>query len=152
VRVIVCVGVATLLAGCGAKLDNAQEAALVENAIANAEAVAENVTREARRDRLAERAPQRDSWVGKWIGVEGMVLTIAKGDEPGRYRIENSWSVDEGDTGTFDGRASANGIVFRRGEARVELVAGNGDATGLKWLAGKTDCLIAGPAEGYCRD
>ncbi|RYY46437.1 MAG: hypothetical protein EOP59_02840 [Sphingomonadales bacterium] len=151
-RVMVVVGVAALLSGCGAKLDNAQEAALVENAIANAEAVAENVTREARRDRLAERAPVRDAWVGKWIGVEGMVLEIAKGDAPGRYRITNTWSVDAGDSGTFNGRASEDGIVFRRGESRVELVAGDGDATGLKWLAGKKDCLIATPGEGYCRD
>ena len=151
-RVIVCVGVAVLLAGCGAKLDNAQEAALVENAIANAEAAAQNVTREARREILAERAPERDAWVGKWIGVEGMVLEIAKGDAPGRYRITNSWSVDAGDSGTFNGRASEDGIVFRRGETRVELVAGDGDATGLKWLAGKKDCLIATPGEGYCRD
>ncbi len=151
-RVMMVVGAAALLAGCGAELSNEQEAALVENAIANAEAVAENVTREARRDRLAERAPVRDAWVGKWIGVEGMVLEIAKGDAPGRYRITNTWSVDAGDTGTFNGRASEDGIVFRRGETRVELVAGNGDATGLKWLAGKKDCLIVGPAEGYCRD
>ena len=151
-RILLWMGAVALVSGCGADLSNEQQAALVENAIANAEAVADNVTREARRDRLAERAPVRDAWIGKWIGVEGMVLTIAKGDAPGRYRIENTWSVDAGDTGTFRGRASDEGIVFRRGETRVELVAGDGDATGLKWLAGKKDCLIAGPGEGYCRD
>lgn len=151
-RVMMVVGAAALLAGCGAKVDNAQEAALVENAIANAEAVAENVTREARREILAERAPERDAWVGKWIGVEGLVLEIAKGAEPGRYRILNKWNLDQAEPGTYDGRASANGIVFRRGDARIELVAGDGDATGMKWLAGKKDCLIAAPGEGYCRD
>ena len=151
-RVMMVVAAAALLAACGAKLDNAQEAALVENAIANAEAAAQNVTREARRDRLAERAPERDAWVGKWVGVEGLVLEIAKGAEPGRYRIVNKWNLDQGEPGTYDGRASVNGIVFRRGDARIELVAGDGDATGLKWLAGKRDCLIVAPGEGYCRD
>lgn len=151
-RLLLWMGAVALLSGCGGNLSNEQQAALVENAIANAEAVAENVTREARADRLAERAPVRDAWVGKWIGVEGMVLEIAKGDAPGRYRITNTWSVDAGDSGTFNGRASADGIVFRRGESRVELVAGDGDATGLKWLAGKKDCLIVAPGEGYCRD
>ncbi|MCR5870303.1 MULTISPECIES: hypothetical protein [unclassified Sphingomonas] len=151
-RLLLWMGAVALLSGCGGELSNDQQAALVENAIANAEAAAQNVTREARRDRLAERAPQRDAWIGKWVGVEGLVLEIAKGDEPGRYRITNSWSLDEGDTGTFDGRASEDGIVFRRGETRVELVAGDGDATGMKWLAGKKDCLIVAPGEGYCRD
>lgn len=151
-RILLWMGAVALLSGCGGDLSNEQQAALVENAIANAEAVAQNVTREARRDRLAERAPERDSWIGKWVGVEGLVLEIAKGDAPGRYRITNTWSVDAGDTGTFDGRASARGIVFRRGEERVRLVAGDGEATGLKWLAGKKDCLIAAPGEGYCRD
>lgn len=146
------VGAAAMLSACGAELSNEQEAALVENAIANAEAVAQNVTREARRDRLAERAPERDAWVGRWVGVEGLVLEIAKGAEPGRYRILNKWNLDQTEPGTYDGRASVNGIVFRRGDARIELVAGDGDATGMKWLAGKRDCLIVAPGEGYCRD
>jgi hypothetical protein len=145
-------GAAALVSGCGGGMSNDQQAALVENAIANAEATQQNVTREARRETLAERAPERDAWIGKWIGVEGLVLEIAKGDAPGRYRITNRWSLDEADSGTFDGRASEEGIVFRRGNERVRLVAGNGEATGLKWLAVKRDCLIAAPGEGYCRD
>ena len=28
----------------------------------------------------------------------------------------------------------------------------DGDATGLKYLAGKKDCLTVEPGEGYCRD
>ena len=151
-RLLLWMGAVALLSGCGGNLSNDQQAALVENAIANAEAVAQNVTREARRERLAERAPERDGWVGKWTGPEGMVLEIAKGDAPGRYRIANKWSLDQTEPGTYDGRASARGIVFRRGDARIELVAGDGDATGMKWLAGKTDCLIVAPGEGYCRD
>ncbi len=151
-RLLLWMGAVALLSGCGGELSNDQQAALVENAIANAEAVAQNVTAEARRDRLAERAPERDGWIGKWIGPEGMVLEIAKGDEAGRYRIANKWSLDQAEPGAYDGRASARGIVFRRGDARIELVAGDGDATGMKWLAGKKDCLIVAPGEGYCRD
>ncbi len=151
-RLLLWMGAVALLSGCGGELSNDQQAALVENAIANAEAVAENVTAEARRDRLAERAPERDGWIGKWTGPEGMVLEIAKGDAPGRYRIANKWNLDQAEPATYAGRASARGIVFRRGDARIELVAGDGDATGMKWLAGKTDCLIVAPGEGYCRD
>lgn len=151
-RFLLWMGAAALLSGCGGGMNNDHQAALVENAIANAEATAQNVTREARADALAARAPERDAWIGKWVGVEGLVLTIQRGDAPGRYRLTNTWSVDPGDTGTFDGRASADGIVFRRGNQRVELVAGDGAATGLKWLADKKDCLIVAPGEGYCRD
>jgi hypothetical protein len=32
------------------------------------------------------------------------------------------------------------------------LEARNGDETGMKWLAGKTDCLTVKPGEGYCLD
>lgn len=151
-RLLLWMGIAAVLAGCSEEMSNEQQAALVENAIANAEATAQNVTREVRRERLAERAEERDDWIGTWTGVEGLVLTIARGDAPGRYRITNSWSVDAADTGVFDGRASARGIVFRRGRERVRLVAGDGEATGLKWLADKKDCLIVAPGEGYCRD
>lgn len=142
---------AAALAGCS-EMSNEQQAALVENAVANAEAIAENVTQEARRVRLAERAPERDAWIGTWTGVEGMVLKIEKGSAPGRYRITNKWALDEAASGTFDGYASRSGIAFRRSGQRKRLVAGNGAATGLKWLADKQDCLIVAPGEGYCRD
>lgn len=143
-------GAATLPA-CS-EMSNEQQAALVENAVANAEAIAENVTEEARRIRLAERAPVRDAWIGTWTGVEGTMLTIEKGSAPGRYRITNKWALDDTATGTFNGYATPNGIAFRRSGERKRLHAGDGEATGLKWLAGKKDCLIVAPGEGYCRD
>lgn len=143
---------ALMVAGCGEKVDNAQQAALVENAIANAQAIAENITQEARRERVAARAPERDAWVGKWTGVEGLTLTIEKGDRPGLYRITNKWGLDDDMTGTYRGFATARGIAFRRPDRRVHLEAGDGAASGLKWLEGKKDCLIVAPGEGYCRD
>lgn len=140
------------LSACGGGMSNEQQAALVQNAVANAEAIAENVTEEARRERLAERAPVRDAWIGTWTGVEGTMLTIAKGDAPGRYRITNKWALDDTASGTFDGFATPNGIAFDRSGDRKRLHAGDGEATGLKWLAGKKDCLVVAPGEGYCRD
>lgn len=146
-------GAAALAAGCGG-MSNEQEAALVENAVANAEAQAENATAFGKAAEKARQAPNRDAWVGKWIGVEGLVLTIEKdpGGSVGRYRLTNKWSLDDNATGTFDGVASEKGIAFNRPDGAKELIATDGDATGLKYLAGKKDCLTVAPGEGYCRD
>lgn len=140
------------LGACGDGMSNEQQAALVQNALASAEAIAQNVTQEARRERQAARAPERDAWIGTWTGAEGLMLKIERGDAPGRYRITNKWALDEDATGTFDGYATRTGIAFRRRDGRKRLRAGDGEATGLKWLAGKKDCLIVAPGEGYCRD
>ncbi len=133
-------------------MSNEQQAALVENAVANAEAMAENVTDRAAESEKAKLAPNRDAWVGKWIGVEGLVLTVEKdATTPGRYRLINTYSLDKGATGIFDGVATHRGIAFTRPDGAQELVAGDGDATGLKYLLGKKDCLVVAPGEGYCR-
>lgn len=89
------------------------------------------------------------AWTGKWVGVEGMyaVVTLA---EPGRYRLEMQSDLDT--KGSYDGADSAAGIAFTRGDEAVTLRAGSGDDTGLKYLAGKNDCLVVSPGEGYCRD
>ena len=54
--------------------------------------------------------------------------------------------------GTFKGEANEDGIAFTRPDGPQQLSAGNGEATGLKWLADKKDCLIVDTGEGYCRD
>ena len=88
-------------------------------------------------------------YLGKWIGVEGMFLTVAKRDGGG-VTLDMQWDLDH--RGTFPGSVTAEGLRFTR-EGRDEIaVPGNGDATGLKWLAGKKDCLTVKPGEGYCRD
>lgn len=146
-------GAAVLASACG-EMSNEQQAALVENAVANAEAAAENATAIGEAAEKAREAPNRDAWVGKWIGVEGLVLTIEKdpGGAVGRYRLTNKWRLDDDATGTFEGVATAKGIAFNRPDGAKELVPTNGDATGLKYLAGKKDCLTVAPGEGYCRD
>ena len=94
-------------------------------------------------------APQTRDLSGRWIGVEGMVLDVTPAGEPGRFRLAMQWDLDH--KGVFDARAVGETIVFTRDGVREILRPTNGDATGLKYLAGKTDCLTVKTGEGYCR-
>lgn len=95
-------------------------------------------------------APHRyAAWAGKWNGVEGMYATITTA-EPGKYKLEMQSDLDT--KGTYDGSDSDGGITFQRGGETLTLAASTGDATGLKYLAGKKDCLKVKDGEGYCRD
>ncbi|AZE75071.1 hypothetical protein C4K00_4880 [Pseudomonas synxantha] len=102
---------------------------------------------------LVPQTPPTDQWVGKWIGVEGLNLTIAKDDSVGRghYILTMQYGLDAADSGTFKGEAAEDGIAFTRPDGPQLLRAGDGAATGLKWLADKKDCLIVATGEGYCR-
>ena len=92
-----------------------------------------------------------NAWLGRWTGPEGLYLDIAADGGPysGRYAITNKYTLD--DEGKFVGLAKLDTIVFIRGGKELTIRAGNGDATGMKWLAGKKDCLIVASGEGYCR-
>ena len=96
--------------------------------------------------------PVAPDYTGRWIGVEGMVLDIAPAPTgaPGRYTLTMQWDLDN--KGSFDGVAAGDTITFDRNGLRETLRPTNGAATGLKYLAGKTDCLTVKPGEGYCRD
>ena len=95
-------------------------------------------------------APHRfASWAGKWTGVEGMFVTITPG-APGQYKLEMQSDLDT--KGSYDGTDSEHGIQFKRGAEQLSLRRGSGDETGLKYLAGKKECLIVKDGEGYCRD
>jgi hypothetical protein len=96
------------------------------------------------------RAPIARNYSGRWSGVEGMYLDIVPAGMPGRYTLTMQWDLDN--KGTFDGTASGDTISFDRNGLHETLRPTNGDATGLKYLAGKTDCLTVKPGEGYCRD
>ncbi|MBJ2219186.1 MULTISPECIES: lipoprotein [Pseudomonas] len=102
---------------------------------------------------LVPQTPPTDQWVGKWIGVEGLHLTIAKDDSIGRghYLLTMQYGLDADSSGTFKGEAAEDGIAFTRPDGPQLLRAGDGAATGLKWLADKKDCLIVTTGEGYCR-
>lgn len=102
---------------------------------------------------LVPATPPTDKWVGKWVGVEGLNLTIAKDDSIGRghYLLTMQYGLDADDSGTFKGEAVEDGIAFTRPDGPQLLRAGDGEATRLKWLADKKDCLIVDTGEGYCR-
>lgn len=93
----------------------------------------------------------RDEWVGRWIGVEGLNLTVAKAAEPGMYLLQMQYGTDADMSGSYEGVGTAEGIAFTRPDGGQVLRAASGDETGLKYLAGKTDCLKVKDGEGYCR-
>lgn len=95
-------------------------------------------------------AIDRADWIGRWTGVEGTYLVIRAGNGPGRYTLEMQYTLD--DSGTFQGTGNADGIGFTRPDGAQQLRHTDGNATGLKYLAGKKDCLTVKSGEGYCRD
>ncbi|MEC4766365.1 hypothetical protein LPL18_003305 [Halomonas sp. CUBES01] len=95
-----------------------------------------------------------DQWVGRWTSVEGLFLEISKDKSagPGHYLLHMRYGLDADQIGTFEGQATAEGIRFNRGDGPQMLRAGDGEATGMKWLMEKEDCLVVATGEGYCRD
>lgn len=94
-------------------------------------------------------APVTDAWLGDWTGVEGTMLKIDVGAVPGVYAItETTLDGPVNFTGTAEGAV----IRFERAGAPESIRAGDGAATGLKYLDGKTNCLVIKSGEGFCRD
>lgn len=91
-----------------------------------------------------------DPWLGRWTGVEGMYLDVAATDEPGRYSLEMQYDLDN--SGTFEGRRDGDAIAFERGGETLRLTRTDGEATGLRYLFGKEQCVTVASGEGYCRD
>ena len=89
-----------------------------------------------------------DAWVGKWVGVEGLVLDIQPGDAPGRYALVVT--LLDG-TEHHEGRAAGETITFTRAGKTETIRKATGEETGLKYLAGKTNCLMIKQGEGFCR-
>jgi hypothetical protein len=92
-------------------------------------------------------AAATDAWVGRWSGPEGTYLAIAGADGAYEVTVKDLDSVR-----TFPGFSAEGGIEFRRDGTTELLEHTNGDETGMKWLAGKTDCLTVKLGEGYCRE
>lgn len=90
-----------------------------------------------------------DAWIGKWIGVEGLVLDIQPAGERGHYVL--SVTLLDG-TKSYEGTAEGDMIRFIRDGRPESIRAATGDQTGLKWLAGKQNCLMIQQGEGFCRD
>ncbi|WP_156361597.1 hypothetical protein [Sphingomonas sp. Leaf67] len=93
-------------------------------------------------------APGASQYLGRWVGVEGTYLVVS---DPAQGDVKLEMQYDLDNKGNFVGTVTPEGIRFERGGETLLLRPSNGDATGLKWLAGKTDCLTVKPGEGYCR-
>lgn len=90
-----------------------------------------------------------DAWIGKWVGVEGLALEIAPGPEAGQYALKVT--LLDG-TDNYVGTAEGETIRFTRDGKAETIREARGDKTGLKYLAGKTNCLMIKTGEGFCRD
>jgi hypothetical protein len=133
-----------LLGGC----EKAEAPAPVETT--TTEVPAENIPQAENMTPAGAETPHRFAdWKGKWVGVEGMFVTITPTD-PGQYSVEMQSDLDT--KGNYVGNDSAYGIKFERGGEMLSLTRASGDDIGLKWLAGKTDCLKVKDGEGYCRN
>ncbi|HMN54926.1 MAG TPA: hypothetical protein PKC32_12155 [Sphingopyxis sp.] len=144
-KIMILTGAAALvlLTGCG----KAEAPAPAQTT--TTEVPVETVPDETMPDDSATASHRFADWAGKWTGVEGMYATITPA-EPGKYKLEMQSDLDT--KGSYDGEDSEHGIKFKRGSEELSLRRGSGDETGLKYLAGKKDCLIVKPGEGYCRD
>lgn len=99
----------------------------------------------------AEDIPENrfDSWAGKWTGPEGM-YAIVKPLGKGQFKLEMQSDLDT--KGSYSGNAEEHGIRFTRNGEKFLLYRASGNETGLKYLAGKQECLMVKAGEGYCRD
>ena len=88
-----------------------------------------------------------DQWLGRWNGPEGTYLQISKNS--GAYVLEIR---DLDGSKTFAASRDGSRIAFTRDGRQEFLTAGDGPATGMKWLSDKKNCLLTRPGEGWCRD
>ncbi|MFT4075143.1 MAG: hypothetical protein QM647_06385 [Asticcacaulis sp.] len=86
-------------------------------------------------------------YVGKWTGPEGTSLTVTPAGSDYEVVITNL----DGPR-TFTGTLQGDGIHITRDGAPLVIHKGDGEATGMKWLADKHDCLVVAANEGFCKD
>lgn len=88
-----------------------------------------------------------EGWIGQWNGPEGTFLRLSGGQGHYDITIQNLDGPRH-----FKGRAAGAHIGFERDGLAETLRHTDGQATGMKWLDGKRDCLTVRAGEGYCRD
>ncbi|MBB5685197.1 hypothetical protein [Sphingobium boeckii] len=148
-RLTLSIAAATLLlAGCGAKTDTADNVAVIDDNAMAMEDVPANEEPGVMNDESMADAPVTDAWIGKWTGPEGLALDIAKTEAPGSYKV--TVNLLDG-AGSYAGTADGDVITFMRAGIKETIRAATGDETGLKYLAGKPNCLMIKQAEGFCR-
>ena len=72
-----------------------------------------------------------DAWLGRWDGVEGTFLNLSR--DGSKYTVVIQ---DLDGPRTFDGVAEGGRVRFVRDGKAEYLVAGDGKASGMKWLGG----------------
>lgn len=153
-KAVPAIALATLLAACGGSQGNNAAAVDANGAMMDVEEVPADegpAGGDAADLAVPGDTAVTDGWVGRWTGPEGLFLTIAKGASPGSYDLVVKGDLDSnGDP--FTGTAEGETIRFARGGATEAIRKATGDQTGLKYLAGKQDCLMIKPGEGFCRD
>ncbi|SMF61272.1 hypothetical protein [Allosphingosinicella indica] len=147
IRFLPAIAAATLLAGCGSGSERVDTNAAVTTNAVDTDVVP--VDEGAAAGETA--AVATNGWLGRWTGPEGLFLTVEAGAASGTYDLVVKGDLDsEGDR--FTGTAEGNTIVFTRNGTRETIRKASGDETGLKYLAGKADCVMIKPGEGFCRD
>jgi len=96
-----------------------------------------------------EASTETSAFTGKWTGPEGTSLVITPHGADGHYTVTVT-NLDG--PRTFEGQATDDGIAFTRDGKALTIHKGSGADTGMKWLAGKNDCVVVDANEGYCRD
>lgn len=86
-------------------------------------------------------------WLGRWLGPEGTYLELSINASNVQVLIR-----DLDGAAVYPGQAQSDGIVFVRAGRLERLHPGDGQATGMKWLLQKHNCLVIRSGEGYCRD
>lgn len=88
-----------------------------------------------------------DQWIGRWHGPEGTFLEIT--GTKGKYQITIQ-NLDG--PSTYPATGEDEKIIFERNGVKESITPGNGKATGMKWLADKSTCLVIRTGEGFCKD
>lgn len=94
-------------------------------------------------------AGKAETLAGRWQGVEGTFLNVTKKGDKFEIEIKN---LDPGSK-KYEGTAKGDVIEFTRDGKPATIKTATGDETGMKWLAGKKNCVvITKNSEGYCKD
>ncbi len=89
------------------------------------------------------------NWSGRWVGVEGLFAQITP-TISGQYNLKIQSDLDT--LRDYKGYDSEHGIKFEKDGKTQSLTRVTGNEIGLKYLAGKKECLMIKSGEGFCRD
>ena len=92
------------------------------------------------------------SWMGRWTGPEGTYLMLSRDTKkPDSRYVLSIQSLDYLESYFARPKGDGSYLEFKRKGKDETIVLGNGEATGMKWLLDKKECLIIKEGEGFCR-